>query len=78
MADLQKLRTSSKLTVLKPPSSRSWKRLGAFRGGAGCCALVAALLLRRQTQTEFTVMLIDGGEKKINVIKEVARSLRWV
>jgi large subunit ribosomal protein L7/L12 len=35
-------------------------------GGAGAAPAEAA-----EEQTEFTVMLIDGGDKKINVIKEV-------
>jgi large subunit ribosomal protein L7/L12 len=36
----------------------------AVAGGAGPAAAV-------EEQTEFTVMLTDGGEKKINVIKEI-------
>lgn len=36
----------------------------AVAGGAGPAAVV-------EEQTEFTVMLLDGGEKKINVIKEI-------
>ena len=36
----------------------------AVAGGAGPAAAV-------EEQTEFTVMLMDGGEKKINVIKEI-------
>lgn len=36
----------------------------AVAGGAGPAAVV-------EEQTEFTVMLMDGGEKKINVIKEI-------
>ena len=36
----------------------------AVAGGAGPAAVV-------EEQTEFTVILADGGEKKINVIKEV-------
>jgi large subunit ribosomal protein L7/L12 len=35
-------------------------------GGAGAAPAEAA-----EEQTEFTVVLIDGGDKKINVIKEV-------
>jgi len=34
-------------------------------GGGGAAAAPA------EVQTEFTVILVDGGEKKINVIKEV-------
>ena len=36
----------------------------AVAGGAGPAAVV-------EEQTEFTVMLVEGGEKKINVIKEI-------
>ena len=36
----------------------------AVAGGAGPAAAV-------EEQTEFTVMLMEGGEKKINVIKEI-------
>lgn len=36
----------------------------AVAGGAGPAAVV-------EEQTEFTVMLMEGGEKKINVIKEI-------
>jgi large subunit ribosomal protein L7/L12 len=36
----------------------------AVAGAAGPAAAV-------EEQTEFTVMLVDGGEKKINVIKEI-------
>ena len=36
----------------------------AVAGAAGPAAAV-------EEQTEFTVMLLDGGEKKINVIKEI-------
>jgi large subunit ribosomal protein L7/L12 len=37
----------------------------AVAGAAGPAAAAA------EEQTEFTVMLMDGGEKKINVIKEI-------
>ena len=36
----------------------------AVAGGAGPAVVV-------EEQTEFTVMLMEGGEKKINVIKEI-------
>jgi large subunit ribosomal protein L7/L12 len=39
----------------------------AVAGGAGPAAAV-------EEQTEFTVMLMEGGEKKINVIKEIRTS----
>ena len=38
----------------------------AAAGGAAAAPAEAA-----EEQTEFTVMLLDGGDKKINVIKEV-------
>ena len=38
----------------------------AAAGGAAAAPAEAA-----EEQTEFTVMLVDGGDKKINVIKEV-------
>ena len=60
----------------KPPTSPScWKRSGAFRprlrspwlrpAGGGAAAAPAA------EKTEFTVVLTEAGDKKINVIKEV-------
>jgi large subunit ribosomal protein L7/L12 len=45
---------------------------GAMPAGAGGGAAPAEAA---EEQTEFTVMLTDGGDKKINVIKEV-RSIR--
>jgi large subunit ribosomal protein L7/L12 len=77
MADLQKLVDElSKLTVLEAAElskklEEAWGvsaaapvAVAAAGGGGAAAAPVEA-------QTEFTVILVDGGEKKINVIKEV-------
>ena len=48
--------------------------MGRFGGGAGCggrCWRRRCCRSAAEVQTEFTVILVDGGEKKINVIKEV-------
>ena len=78
MADLQKLVDElSKLTVLEAAElskklEEAWGvsaaapvAVAAAGAGGGAAAPAA------EEKTEFTVMLIDGGEKKINVIKEV-------
>ena len=77
MADLQKLVDElSKLTVLEAAElskklEEAWGVSAAApvavaaAGGGGAAAAPA------EEKTEFTVVLIDGGEKKINVIKEV-------
>jgi large subunit ribosomal protein L7/L12 len=78
MADLQKLVDElSKLTVLEAAElskklEEAWGvsaaapvAVAAAGGGAGAGAAAA------EEKTEFTVVLVDGGEKKINVIKEV-------
>ncbi|HKP25284.1 MAG TPA: 50S ribosomal protein L7/L12 [Dongiaceae bacterium] len=77
MADLQKLVDElSKLTVLEAAElskklEEAWGVSAAApvavaaAGGGGAAAAPA------EVQTEFTVILVDGGEKKINVIKEV-------
>ncbi len=85
MADLSKIVDDlSSLTVLEAAElskllEEKWGVSAAapvaFAGpmpGAGGAAEVAAPV---EEQTEFTVMLIAGGDKKINVIKEV-RSIR--
>ncbi|HVM83157.1 MAG TPA: 50S ribosomal protein L7/L12 [Candidatus Binatia bacterium] len=77
MADLQKLVDElSKLTVLEAAElskklEEAWGvsaaapvAVAAAGGGGGAAAAV-------EEKTEFTVVLVDGGEKKINVIKEV-------
>ena len=77
MADLQKLVDElSKLTVLEAAElskklEEAWGVSAAApvavaaAGGGGAAAAPA------EVQTEFSVILVDGGEKKINVIKEV-------
>jgi len=77
MADLQKLVDElSKLTVLEAAElskklEEAWgvsaaAPVAVVGGGGGGAAAPAA-----EEKTEFTVVLVDGGEKKINVIKEV-------
>ena len=78
MADLAKIvEDLSKLTVLEAAelsklleekwgvSAAAPVAVAAAGGGAAAPAEVA------EEQTEFTVVLLDGGDKKINVIKEV-------
>ena len=75
MADLQKLVDElSKLTVLE--AAELSKKLEEAWGVSAAAPVAAAAAAgpaapAAEAQTEFTVMLIDGGEKKINVIKEV-------
>ena len=76
MADLQKLVDElSKLTVLEAAElskklEEAWGVSAAapvaVAAGGGAAAAPAA-----EAQTEFTLMLVDAGDKKINVIKEV-------
>src|SRR4026209_1956236 len=76
MADLQKLVDElSKLTVLEA-AELSKKLEEAWGVSAAAPVAVAAAgggaaAAPGGVQTEFTVILVDGGEKKINVIKEV-------
>jgi large subunit ribosomal protein L7/L12 len=76
MADLQKLVDElSKLTVLEA-AELSKKLEEAWGVSAAAPVAVAAVgggaaAAPAEVQTEFTVILVDGGEKKINVIKEV-------
>src|SRR5882724_3830282 len=76
MADLQKLVDElSKLTVLEA-AELSKKLEEAWGVSAAAPVAVAAAgggaaAAPAEVQTEFTVVLVDGGEKKINVIKEV-------
>lgn len=78
MADLAKIvEDLSKLTVLEAAelsklleekwgvSAAAPVAMAAVGGGAAAPAEAA------EEQTEFTVVLLDGGDKKINVIKEV-------
>jgi large subunit ribosomal protein L7/L12 len=75
MADLQKLVDElSKLTVLEA-AELSKKLEEAWGVSAAAPVAVAAAAgpaaAAAVEQDEFTVMLMDAGEKKINVIKEV-------
>jgi large subunit ribosomal protein L7/L12 len=76
MADLQKLVDElSKLTVLEA-AELSKKLEEAWGVSAAAPVAVAAAgggaaAAPAEAQTEFTVILVEGGEKKINVIKEV-------
>ncbi|HET6618477.1 MAG TPA: 50S ribosomal protein L7/L12 [Dongiaceae bacterium] len=76
MADLQKLVDElSKLTVLEA-AELSKKLEEAWGVSAAAPVAVAAVgggaaAAPAEEKTEFTVVLVEGGEKKINVIKEV-------
>ena len=76
MADLSKIEAElSALTILE--ASELIKMLEAKWGVSAAAAAVAmpagggAAAAPVEEQTEFTVILISGGDKKINVIKEV-------
>ena len=75
MADLSKIADDlSKLTILE--ASELIKILEEKWGVSAAAAAVAvagpaAAAAAVEEQTEFSVILISGGEKKINVIKEV-------
>ena len=76
MADLQKLVDElSKLTVLEAAelSKKLEEAWGVSAAAPVAVAAVAgaAAAAPAAEQTEFTVMLLEAGEKKINVIKEV-------
>ena len=76
MADLQKLVDElSKLTVLEAAElSKKLEEAWGVSAAAPVAAAAAgggAAAAPAEVQTEFSVILIDGGEKKINVIKEV-------
>ena len=78
MTDLSKIVDDlSKLTVLE---AAELSKLLEEKWGVSAAALVAmaaaggaaaAPAEAAEEQTEFTVVLLDGGDKKINVIKEV-------
>src|SRR5881392_3225022 len=68
MADLQKIVDDlSNLSVLE--AAQLSKLLEEKWGVSAAAAAAAAAVV--EEQTEFTVILADAGEKKINVIKEV-------
>ena len=78
MADLAKIvEDLSKLTVLEAAelSKMLEEKWGVSAAAPVAMAMpaggAAAPAEAAEEQTEFTVVLIDGGDKKINVIKEV-------
>jgi len=76
MADLQKLVDElSKLTVIEAAElskklEEAWG-VSAAAPVAVAAASGAAVAAPAVEQTEFTIVLLEAGEKKINVIKEV-------
>ena len=77
MANLEKLVDDlSALTVLEAAElskllEEKWGVSAAAPVAAAAAAGAAAPAVVEEEQTEFTVMLTAGGDKKINVIKEV-------
>ena len=77
MADLQKLVDElSKLTVIEAAElskklEEAWGVSAAAPVAVAAAGGAAAAAAPAEEKTEFTVVLVDGGEKKINVIKEV-------
>ncbi|MHC3126863.1 50S ribosomal protein L7 [Brevundimonas sp. GN22] len=77
MADLAKIvEELSALTVLEAAElskllEEKWGVSAAAPVAVAAVGGAAAPAEAAEEQTEFTVMLVDGGDKKINVIKEV-------
>ena len=74
MSDLSKIVDElSKLTVLQAADLAKMleEKWGVSAAAAAAPAAAAAAGPAAEVQTEFTVILKSGGEKKINVIKEV-------
>jgi large subunit ribosomal protein L7/L12 len=74
MSDLAKIvEDLSKLTVLQAADLAKMleEKWGVSAAAAVAAAPAAAAGPAAEAQTEFTVILKSGGEKKINVIKEV-------
>lgn len=77
MADLQKLVDDlSALTVLEAAElskllEEKWGVSAAAPVAVAAAGPAAAAAAPAEEQTEFTVILADAGDKKINVIKEV-------
>ena len=75
MADLQKLVDElSKLTVLEAAElSKKLEEAWGVSAAApvAVAAAAGAAAPAAEAQTEFSVILVEAGEKKINVIKEV-------
>ena len=74
MSDLAKIVDDlSKLTVLQAAELAKMleEKWGVSAAAAVAAAPAAAAAPVAEAQTEFSVVLVSGGEKKINVIKEV-------
>src|SRR5476651_67286 len=77
MADLQKLAEElSSLTVLQAAElskllEEKWGVSAAAPVAAAAAPVAAAAAAPVEEQTEFTVILAETGDKKINVIKEI-------
>jgi large subunit ribosomal protein L7/L12 len=77
MADLAKLVDElSALTVLEAAElskllEEKWGVSAAAPVAVAAAPVAAAAAAPVEEQTEFTVILADGGDKKINVIKEI-------
>ena len=77
MADLSKLVDElSSLTVLEAAElskllEEKWGVSAAAPVAAAAAPVAAAAAAPVEEQTEFTVVLADAGDKKINVIKEI-------
>jgi large subunit ribosomal protein L7/L12 len=77
MADLNALvEELSKLTVLEAAElskllEEKWGVSAAAPVAVAAAGPVAAAAAPAEEQTEFTVILANGGDKKINVIKEI-------
>ena len=74
MSDLAKIVDDlSKLTVLQASELAKMleEKWGVSAAAAVAAPAAAAAAPAVEAQTEFTVVLVSGGEKKINVIKEI-------
>ena len=74
MSDLAKIVDDlSKLTVLQAAELAKMleEKWGVSAAAAVAAPAAAAAAPAAEAQTEFTVVLVSGGEKKINVIKEI-------
>lgn len=77
MSKLEKLvEDLSTLTVIEAAElskmlEEKWGVSAAAPAAAAAAPAAAAAAAPAEEQTEFTIVLVDGGDKKINVIKEV-------
>jgi large subunit ribosomal protein L7/L12 len=74
MSDLAKIVDDlSKLTVLQAAELAKMleEKWGVSAAAAVAAPAAAAAAPAAEAQTEFTVVLVSGGDKKINVIKEI-------